>query len=41
MHITIDEAIAILDSWKAGETLLDVHASMLRLRDKVESFKQP
>ena len=28
MHITIDEAIAILDSWKAGETLLDVHVSI-------------
>jgi hypothetical protein len=28
MHITIDEAIAILDSWKTGETLLDVHASI-------------
>ena len=28
MHITIDEAIAILDSWKTGETLLDVHVSI-------------
>src|ERR1700675_1210267 len=27
MHITSDEAIAILDSWKTGETLLDVHVS--------------
>jgi hypothetical protein len=27
MHITIDEAIAILDSWKTPETLLDVHVS--------------
>ncbi len=27
MHITIDEAIAILDSWKTAETLLDVHVS--------------
>jgi hypothetical protein len=27
MHITIDEAIAILDSWKTDETLLDVHVS--------------
>jgi hypothetical protein len=28
MHITIDEAIAILDSWKTGETLFDVHVSI-------------
>ncbi len=27
MHITIDEAIAILDNWKTGETPLDVHVS--------------
>ena len=27
MHITINEAIAILDSWTTGETLLDVHVS--------------
>jgi hypothetical protein len=39
MHITIDEAIAILDSWKTGETMLDVHVSSVghdrRLRAKV------
>lgn len=27
MHITIDEAIAILDSWRTAETPLDVHVS--------------
>jgi hypothetical protein len=29
MHIAIYEAIAILDSWKAGETLLHVHVSIV------------
>jgi hypothetical protein len=28
MHITLDEAIVILESWKTGETLLDVHVSI-------------
>src|ERR1700693_782431 len=28
MHIALDEAIVILESWKTGETLLDVHVSI-------------
>ena len=27
MHIAIDEAIAILDSWRTAETPLDIHVS--------------
>jgi hypothetical protein len=28
MHITIDEAIGLLNGWKVDETLLDVHVSI-------------